>query len=120
LKERADLEQQLKATGRPITAELNEYLELLRRAQLSYDSANPYERRQLLSELTSNRLVRDKTVVIELHNPFRDIANYVKSPSCDPHRDIPRTLDVVFNTIQDWVKMKINGEKVITSQPLTK
>lgn len=110
LVERADLEQQLKATGRPITAELNEYLELLRRAQLSHDAANPYEKRELLSELTSNRIVTEKNVVIELRKPFRDIADVVKSRSCDPVRDIPRTFDVVFDKINDFVRMEIAKE----------
>lgn len=106
LMERADIEHQLQAAGRPITSALNEYLELLSRAQLSYDLANAHERRELLSALTSNRLVIRKDVVVELREPFRSVAECVKSTNGDPHRDIPRTVDKVFYTIQDFVKAR--------------
>ena len=56
------------------TQKLEEILEQLKALPLSYEIANPRERRQLLQEITSNIEVDRKNVVITLRSPFREIA----------------------------------------------
>ena len=107
LMERADIERQLgDLTGAQATRanRLREYLELLSRAQLQHEFANPSDRRDLLSELTSNRSVFPKNVVVELQEPFHSVAQYLETHRCDPIRDIPRTFRGVVSTINTWIE----------------
>ena len=120
LMERTDVARQLADLARAQAARASrfrEYLELLSRAQLLHEFANPRERRDLLSEVTSNRTVSRKTVVIELQEPFHSVAAYLETHRCDPHRDIPRTFDAVFDKINDFVRAQIEKEKALRPQP---
>lgn len=106
LMERADIERQLgDLTGAQATRanRLREYLELLSRAQLQHEFANPSDRRDLLSELTSNRSVFPKNVVVELQEPFHSVAQYLETHRCDPIRGIPRTSSHLVGVIHDWI-----------------
>jgi site-specific DNA recombinase len=91
-----------------------EYLELAGRAYLSYTVGLPEEKRALLEELTSNRAVLGKDVVVELREPYADVAQQLLSAHCDPYRDTARTLSQVFDTLLEWVKN--NQEKKCSIQ----
>lgn len=106
LMERADIERELgDLTGAQATRanRLREYLELLSRVQLQHEFANPTERRDLLSEVTSNRTVSRKDVVVELQEPFYSVAGYLEMHRCDPIRDIPRTFRGVCDMVYAWI-----------------
>lgn len=112
LLERISLEDQqrlLPENALPIPDSLAEYLELAGSAYLSYTIGLPPEKRDLLEELTSNRSVLGKTVVVELQEPYTGIAKQLLSAYCDPYRDTARTLGQVFDTLVAWVKK--NPEK---------
>jgi hypothetical protein len=116
LMERADIERQLgDLTGAQATRanRLREYLELLSRAQLLHEFANPSDRRDLLSELTSNRSVFPKNVVVELREPFHSVAAYLEMHRCDPIRDIPRTFHGVVDIIDRHVEAVEKRRKAI-------
>jgi len=106
LMERADTERQLAAlthTQATHASQLREYLELLSKAQLLHEFADPKERRELLSELTSNLTVSRKNVVIELQEPFHSVAEYIEKHRCDLDRGIPRTFLGVVDKVYDWI-----------------
>ena len=81
-----------------------EYLELAGTAYLSYTVGLPEEKRALLEELTSNRSVLGKDVVVELREPYAEVAKHLFSTECDPYRDTARTMDQVFDTLVEWAK----------------
>jgi site-specific DNA recombinase len=106
IRERADIERQLAdLTGTQVAnaGRLREYLELLSKTQLQHEFADPAEKRDLLSELTSNRTVFRKNVVVELQEPFHSVAGCLETQRCDPHRDIPRTFQAVVSRIDAWI-----------------
>jgi len=116
LLERADVEHQLgDLTGAQASRahRLHEYLELLSKAQLQYEFANSAERRDLLSEITSNRIVSRKNVVIELQEPFNSVANYLETYRCDLDRDIPRTSSHLVAMLNAWIERDERRKKAI-------
>lgn len=87
---------------------LREYLELLSRASLQDEFRLPAERRDWLAEVTSNRAVLGKSVVVELQEPFHSVAEYLANHRCDLDRDRPRTLEALVSQIDAWIE---NTEK---------
>lgn len=88
--------------GRALPDRLAEFLELVGSAWLSYKTAIPEEKRDLLKIVTSNRALEVKKLELELSIPFSEVANRAKTPYGDPHRDIPRTWDVLLQKILTW------------------
>jgi DNA repair exonuclease SbcCD ATPase subunit len=94
LNERATLNEQRTAITsnlRSIPDSLREFLELAGRAKILYKTAISEEKRDLLGIVTSNRVLKGKNVVVELSNPFADIANRPKAVHGAPCPDVPRT-----------------------------
>ena len=85
------------------------------RAQLQHEFANPSDRRDLLSELTSNRSVFPKNVVVELQEPFHSVAAYLEMHRCDPIRDVPRTFRGVCDTINTYIEEEEARKKRIAA-----
>jgi hypothetical protein len=78
-------------------AKADKILELLKGLNYAFKSSLPLEKRKLLEELTSNRMVSGKNVEATLFPPFHALA---KTPSVyggAPQRDKPRTL-------VEWIK----------------
>ena len=73
------------------TRKLRIALELAKDVCLSYAAAPPEEKRQLLKEVSSNRLLEQKKLAITIHYPFREIANRPKIADGGPYRDGVRT-----------------------------
>ena len=78
---------------------ISKYLELAASALLSYDSAFPHEKRDLLRSLTSNLEVVGKNVVVKLLFPFDEVANRNKFTYSAPQRDVPRTWDAILTIL---------------------
>jgi DNA invertase Pin-like site-specific DNA recombinase len=66
-------------------------LELAKSVCLSYISASPLEKRELLQTISSNRLVQQKKLDITLQFPFDRLANRPKIQNGGPYRDRVRT-----------------------------
>jgi site-specific DNA recombinase len=120
LLERISLEDQQRALQRDQALVLNtlaEYLGLAARAYLSYENGLTQERRDLLKELTSDRTVLDKNVLVELREPYSSVANGLASSQCDPCADTTRTMSEVFDRLLEWVKNNQEKKCSIQSHP---
>jgi hypothetical protein len=83
-----------------IPDKIADFLELVGKAYSSYKIAIPEEKRDLLKIITSNRIIDEKNVVLELNLPFSEIENRSKFPNGSPFRDRPRTvLDNMFDRL---------------------
>jgi len=71
----ATAEARIAATPRRLAA----LLELAGSAYLSYRFAPPAEKRDLITEITSNRLVEGKNLAITLKSPFQEVAERFKN-----------------------------------------
>lgn len=78
---------------------MEKFLELAESAWLSYQSAFPEEKREMLKIVTSNLIVNGKELVIEPSFPFQFLTNGEKNSDCGPYRGIPRTLDQVMESL---------------------
>lgn len=74
-----------------VAESVREVLELAEGPLLSYEMAEPAEKREMVEILTSNRRVSGKEVAVELRKPFWLLANRHAVPHGDPSRDVPRT-----------------------------
>jgi hypothetical protein len=84
--------------------QVGEFLELAGSAWLSYRSGKVDEKRELLLAVTSNRVVAGKYVEFTLHSPFDLLAKRSENAHGDPYRDVPRTLDNIFDQLVKFVK----------------
>jgi len=106
LNERAGLAEQRTAvasTRRSVPDTLREFLELASRAKMLYENAMPEEKRDLLRIVTSNRVLKGKNVVVELSNPFADIANRHKAINGAPCPDIRRTWGMLLPELVKYI-----------------
>ena len=123
LMERVDVEHQLADLAGAQSARasrLREYLELLSRAQLQHEFANSAEKRELLSEVTSNRTVSRKNVVVELQEPFHSVGEYLKTHKCDLDRGIPRTSIHLVGVIHDWIVSEGERKRQVNAAAIAK
>lgn len=101
--ERAALGDQHNAQGlslETVSDRLGKFLELARTLSLSYGSAEPDEKRDLLNSVTSNLTFDGGNVVVELRSPFREVAERRVVLSGAPTRDRPRTaLKAIFDVL---------------------
>ncbi len=100
--ERCDIEDKLRSAERGESsslADLEFYVELVKRAYLQYEHGLDDEKRDLLKDATSNRLADGKTIEITWKFPLSAIANRPTCPSGGPHRDKARTFWL------DWLKL---------------
>lgn len=102
LLERKDLEEKLANLDRPgcqVPDRLARFLELAGSAYLAYKSAILEEKRDLLSAVTSNRVVRGKKLDLTLSVPFNEVANRFQNTNSAPYRAIPRTWDALLQKL---------------------
>jgi len=123
LMEKKTLEEklsELQGGGRTIPDQISEFLELAKRAYLSYKMGLPDEKRDLLKIITSNRLVEGKNVLVELKNLFSLISEGHKSSNVGATRDRPRTmLDWLLKKLyQHFIAQSKNGQELTESSPL--
>lgn len=87
-----DQKTALTKNGEKLAGErLRDVCELARSALLSYEVANPAEKRDLVTELFSNGTVRVKNVVVELSKRYKVIAEWLSLALGDPQREDSRT-----------------------------
>jgi site-specific DNA recombinase len=94
LMERTDAEQKLDqlSGGRyRVSEELEHFLERADGAYSAYKIGNPDEKRELVDSLTSNRLLRGKSLEITLAFPLEEVADRFKNIDGGPRRAGPRT-----------------------------
>jgi hypothetical protein len=106
LNERAALNEQraiVASTRRSIPDVLREFLELASRAKILYEMAIPEEKRDLLKIISSNRVLNDKKVVVELSHPFDDIAKRHLNTDGAPYADIPRTWEALLPKLAEQI-----------------
>jgi hypothetical protein len=110
LSEQAALEEQLNSlrpgTGRSANL-IEKILELATSLHSAYISASPTEKRDLLTEVTSNRVLQGKTLAFTLKSPFAEMAERSKNSYGAPYRDGLRTLArIIFdhNKALDFVE----------------
>lgn len=80
--------------------ELDHFLELSKSFHSRYISANPDEKRELVQNMTSNRLVDGKCVEFAWCSPYAELMNRSETDECCPFRDGPRTFERVFRLLQ--------------------
>jgi site-specific DNA recombinase len=104
--DRKTLEETVTAFNRQthsIPDRLAKFLELAGDALLSYDSALPDEKRNLIKILTSNRQADGKNLDFRLSIPFSEVAKRIENSNGPPYRDTPRTCDKLIDTIVTWL-----------------
>jgi DNA invertase Pin-like site-specific DNA recombinase len=67
------------------------FLERAKTAYLSYENGNPFQKREIVESVTSNRWVERKNVELELRNPFLALEKWRSFTLSDPRRGAPRT-----------------------------
>jgi hypothetical protein len=75
----------------PAGERLRTVCELAKSALLSYEVADPAEKRDLVTELISNGTVNVKHVVAELSKRYKVIADWLSLALGDPQREDSRT-----------------------------
>jgi site-specific DNA recombinase len=96
LLERKDIEEKLaeSETGSlRIIGRMETFLELAKGPRNLYELGNDEEKRRMVQEVTSNRLVDGKTFVVTLSPQYSLLAKRRSSLYCDPHRDNPRSVE---------------------------
>ena len=93
MEERAVIEglSELDRGPRASAKRIDEFLELVHSAYLSFKIGNPQERRDLIQIMTSNFSAAGKSVLVKLEYPFELMAKRPSVASGGPHRDTTRT-----------------------------
>jgi site-specific DNA recombinase len=82
-----------------VLTELEEICELANSAYLSFESAKPEDKRDLVKTLTANLVFDGKSVSIKMEKPFQIIAERQSLPIGSPYREARRTLKTLFNSL---------------------
>jgi site-specific DNA recombinase len=104
LMEQKQIEEELSAITeeeQSITERLYDFLELLKGAYSLYELGSLEQKRSLLKNTTSNRLVNGKQVEFSFRFPFERVANWVKNADGAPLRDRLRTLECLLPWIRE-------------------
>jgi len=103
LMERKQIEEHLGGSNEPLPERLTKFFERANSACLLYKSSLPYEKRDALTNLTSNRTVAGKNVVITLAPPYNQIANRPHFAYSSPKRARLRTVNTLIGKVRKWV-----------------
>lgn len=91
LDKRNVLERLEKIDSEPSVADIiAEMFERTNTAYITYESDDPFEKRETVESLSSNFVVEAKSPAITLKSPFQELLNYRESYGGDPHRDTVR------------------------------
>jgi DNA invertase Pin-like site-specific DNA recombinase len=88
--------------GAAVARRVGEFLELANNAYLSYESAIPEERRELVKIITSNFEAEGKKVLVKPRYPFELVAARAKLSCGSPHRGVPRTLSALLSQLVEY------------------
>jgi len=101
LKERLD---NLDEAEQKVLRRVEQFLELVNNAYLSYKMANQEEKRDLIKIITSNLEVENKTVSIKLNYPFQIILDRQKDMNGGLQRDTPRNLSLILSQLYKYFR----------------
>jgi len=93
--------EELKNGTRSLPDELQKFIELAGSAYSLYESATVHKKRELVKLITSNLMLDRKNVEFSFQIPFREVAERERNDDCRPSKDLARTLDVLFASIQE-------------------
>lgn len=102
-----------------VISDLERFLELANDAYLSYESGLLAEKREMLEIVTSNRIVRNKTVLFKLNYPFQEIVDRQKARDGSPSRAVPRTLSLLVEKLIRWLRENPISKRPETSEDMT-
>jgi site-specific DNA recombinase len=85
----------LKADSEEAASKLDEFLELVNSAYLSYLWGKPEKKEEVVKSIFSNCEIKDKSVLVKPYYPFQVMAERQPVPAGSPHRDSSRTLSSV-------------------------
>ncbi|MEQ1762143.1 MAG: recombinase family protein [Pyrinomonadaceae bacterium] len=97
--------------GREIVSELNDFFQLANSAYLSYELANPEERRDLVRKITSNLTVEGKYVSIKLKTPFDLVANRTPVQHGWPYRTAVRTITPLLEKVRQYIEKSLDSDQ---------
>lgn len=83
---------------------VEDFLELINDAYLSYKMANYEEKRELTKTIASNFVVNGKKVLIKANYPFQVVLEHRKMADGRPPRETARTLSAILSQLKDYFK----------------
>ncbi|HZS45850.1 MAG TPA: recombinase family protein [Blastocatellia bacterium] len=87
------------------------FVELVNNACLSYEWANPDEKREMIKIVTSNSTANGKTVLFKLNYTFQMVAERRDVPSGSPQRTAPRTVSALVCDLVAYFASRKDKEK---------
>jgi len=96
--------ENLDESARAVLLKVEEIIELVNNAYLSYKMALPNERREIVEIVTSNLRVKDKRLTIKLKTPFEMISEHRELSHGSPQRDTGRTLLALLSQLKKYFK----------------
>lgn len=115
--EQKEIREQLqRITAKPdeIINQVEEFLELLNKAYLSYKIGEPEEKRHLVKITTSNFEVRQKFVLIKLKKEFQIVAERPRFPVGSPQLATSRTFKDLFGRLISYFSALKKPDAIIT------
>ena len=103
------LEEQVEAKGKlknvnagrqQALQRVEEFVELVNNACLSYEMATIEEKRELIKIVTSNLTLDGKSLIFKLQYPFQMVAERRGIPGGSPQRGVPRTLLALISELR--------------------
>jgi len=84
LREVETKQRELSGPSRSVPEIVGEFLELAGRLYLTYKTAHPDQKRDLIRMCTSNRVMECKTLMMTLVSPFAELATGLQEACCSP------------------------------------
>jgi DNA invertase Pin-like site-specific DNA recombinase len=94
--------ENLDAGAEAVLRKVEEMVELVNSAYLSYKIASSDERREIVEIVTSNLVVEDKKLIVKLDKPFEMISEHRKLSNGSPYRDTGRTLLALLSQLKKY------------------
>ena len=96
--------ENLDTGAQAVLHKVEEIVELVNSAYLSYKMASLDERREIVEIITSNLVVKDKRLMVKLKTPFELISEHQKMLDGSPHRDAGRTVISLLSRLVDYCR----------------
>jgi site-specific DNA recombinase len=96
--------ENLDASAHAVLRKVEEIVELVNSAYLSYKIASSDERREIVEIITSNLVVKDKKLIVKLKTPFEMISAHRECSHGRPERDTGRTLPALLSALVSYFK----------------
>jgi DNA invertase Pin-like site-specific DNA recombinase len=95
-----------------VAERLLKILELAKDAYSLYQVALSTEKREILLEVTSNRIISGKSINFTYFSPYQEIANRYETADGSPQRGGPRIFKLLLNRLVKFLKRDIPSEKL--------